>query len=62
VGADGVAILVDGTERGRGPKATIGLPVGAHEVKTGGAEDSKMRIVEIARAKVTHVDLSPKVR
>lgn len=55
--ADGVQIQVDGAERGRGPKLSVTLPEGTHEVKTDGP-NAKTRLVEIARGKVTHVDLA----
>jgi hypothetical protein len=55
--ADGMQIQVDGVERGRGPKLSISLPEGTHEVKTDGP-NGKTRLFEIARGKVTHVDLA----
>jgi hypothetical protein len=55
--ADGMQIQVDGIERGRGPKLSISLPEGTHEVKTDGP-NGKTRLFEIARGKVTHVDLA----
>ncbi len=55
--ADGLEIQVDGAPRGHGPKLSVSLPEGTHEVKTDGP-NAKTRLVEIARGKVTHVDLA----
>ncbi len=55
--ADGMAIQVDGTPRGVGPKLSVTLSEGMHEVRTDGP-NAKTRLVEIARGKVTHVDLA----
>jgi CheY-like chemotaxis protein len=55
--ADGIAIQVDGTPRGMGPKLSVSLSEGMHEVHTDGP-NAKTRLVEIARGKVTHVDLA----
>jgi hypothetical protein len=55
-------VVVDGAPRGQGPRVTVSLPEGTHEVKTAGADASfKPRTVEIARGRITHVDLSPKL-
>jgi hypothetical protein len=53
---EGAGILVDGTERGRGPKISVNLAAGSHEVRTS-IETDKTRTVEIARGRITHVDL-----
>ena len=55
--AEGTAIQVDGTARGMGPKLSVSLSEGMHEVRTDGP-NAKTRLVEIARGKVTHVDLA----
>jgi CheY-like chemotaxis protein len=58
---DEATVLVDGMARGQGPKVSVLLSEGTHEVKTGNG-DAKARNIEIARGKVTHVDLTPKLQ
>ena len=54
---EGSAVVVDGSLRGHGPKLSITLPVGLHELKTD-ATTEKARVIEILRGRVTHVDLT----
>jgi hypothetical protein len=59
---EAMAIVVDGTERGHGPKLSVTLGEGMHELLTdtngGAAAGAKKRFIEIARGRVTHVDLT----
>ncbi len=54
---DGTGIIVDGSARGRGPRLSVTLAEGMHEVQTDPPAQKK-RVIEIARGRVTHMDLT----
>jgi CheY-like chemotaxis protein len=51
-----VAVRVDGADRGRGPKVTLPLASGYHDVRVG-AED-KARLVEVRAGRATRISIS----
>lgn len=55
--AEGASIFVDGAERGRGPRLSVTISEGAHEVRASGTGVPKQ--VDVVRGRVTHVDLLP---